>query len=101
MQELKSGEKRKVISTGEIGYVSRIENEVVQVLSDYPQQHKTVYYYHLADVAGEKLGEYVSLGRFSIEELDYTDHQKEEMWHEHEEHSRRANEDNHYHYYNR
>ncbi len=101
MNTLKKYDKRKVIATGEIGYVSRIEEEVVQVLSDYPQQHKTVYYYHLADAAGEALGEYISLGRFKIEELDYTDNQKEEMWHEHEEHSRQVQEQNHYHYYNR
>ena len=42
MNTLKKYDKRKVIATGEIGYVSRREEEVVQVLSDYPQQHKTV-----------------------------------------------------------
>ena len=101
MNTLKRGDKRAIKSTGEVGIITKVEEEVVQVLSDYPQQHKTVYYYHLADVAGEKLGVYVSLGRFKIEELDYTDAQKEDMWQEHEEHSQRANEDNHYHYYNR
>ena len=101
MNTLKKYDKIKLIATGEIGYVSRIEEEVVQVLSAYPQKYKTVYYYHLADFAGEKLGVYVSLGRFKIEELDYTDEQKDEMWQEHELHSRRANEDNHDHYYNR
>jgi len=98
---MKRGDKRKVIATGEVGIITKVDKEVVQVLSDYPQQHKTVYYYHLADAAGEALGEYVSLGRFNIEQLDYTDNQKEYMWHEHEEHSRRDNEENHYHYYNR
>ena len=101
MNTLKRGDKRAIKSTGEVGIITKVEEEVVQVLSDYPQQYKTVYYYHLADAAGEALGEYVSLGRFKIEQLDYTDAQKEDMWHEHEEHSQRANEDNHYHYYNR
>ncbi len=101
MQKLKRGDKRKVIATGEIGIITKVEEEVVQVLSDYPQQHKTVYYYHLADAAGEALGEYISLGRFKLEELDYTDEQKEDMWHENEEHSRQVQEWLHYHYYNR
>jgi hypothetical protein len=101
MQELKRGDIRAIKSTGEVGIITKVDKEIVQILSDYPQQHKTVCYYHLADAAGEALGEYVSLGRFKLSELDYTDEQKEEMWHEHEEHSRRANEDNHYHYYNR
>ncbi len=101
MQKLKRGDKRKVRATGEIGRITKVDKEVVQVLSDYPQQYKTVYYYHLADAAGESLGEYVSLGRFKFEELDYTDNQKEEMWYEHIEHSRQVQEENHYHYYNR
>ena len=92
MQELKGLEKRKVIATGVVGIIVRVSQSI---------EDETIYYYHLADAAADKLDVYISLGRFSIEELDYTDEQKEEMWQEHEEHSQRANEDNHYHYYNR
>ncbi len=89
MQELIKGDIRAIKSTGDVGIITKVEKE------------KTVYYYHLAHAAGEALGEHIFLGRFKLEELDYTDEQKEEMWHEHEENSQRANEDNHYHYYNR
>jgi len=92
MNTLKSGEKRKVIATGVVGLIIRVSQSI---------EDKTIYYYHLADAAADELDVYISLGRFSVEELDYTDEQKEEMWQEHIEHSQRANEDNHYHYYNR
>lgn len=82
-------EKKKVRATGVVGLVllKTKENEVD--------------YYHLIDAEADKLDVYIPLGIFKIEELDYTDEQKEEMWQEHEEHSQRANDDNHYHYYNR
>ena len=82
-------EKKKVRATGVVGLVllKTKENEVD--------------YYHLIDAEADKLDVYIPLGIFKIEELDYTDEQKEEMWHEHEEHSRQVQEQNHYHYYNR
>lgn len=101
MQELKRGDIRIVCATGKLGQVTKVESETVQIISDWPQQFETVYYYTLADLEGEKLGCYESLGRFKIEDLDYTDNQKEDMWHESEEHGRQVNEDNHEHYYNR
>ena len=82
-------EKKKVRATGVVGLVLLKTKE------------GEVNYYHLIDAEADKLDVYISLGIFKIEELDYTDEQKEEMWQEHEEHSRIANEDNHYHYYNR
>ena len=82
-------EKKKVIATGVVGIILLKTKEGI---TDY---------YHLIDAEADKLDVYIPLGIFKIEELDYTDEQKEEMWHEHEEHSRRATEDNHYHYYNR
>ncbi len=101
MSELKIGDIRKVRATGKSGQVTKVEKETIQVLSNLPQQFETVYYYTLADIEGEKLGVYENLGRFKIEALDYTDEQKEQMWHENEEHSRQVNEENYYHYYNR
>jgi len=82
-------EKKKVRATGVVGLVLLKTKE------------GEVNYYHLIDAEADKLDVYMPLGIFKIEELDYTDEQKEEMWQEHEEHSRIANEDNHYHYYNR
>jgi len=89
MQELKGLEKRKVIATGVVGIIIRVSKD------------KNINYYHLVDAEADKLDVYISLGRFKIEDLDYTDEQKEEMWHENEEHGRQVNEDNHEHYYNR
>ena len=82
-------EKKKVRATGVVGLVLLKTKE------------GEVNYYHLIDAEADKLDVYMPLGIFKIEELDYTDEQKEEMWQEHEEHSRIANEENHYHYYNR
>ena len=82
MQELKRGDIRKVRATGKRGQVIKVESE-------------TVYFYTLADIEG------LPLGRFKIEDLDYTNKQKCELWHENEEHGRQVNEDNHEHYYNR
>ena len=82
-------EKKKVRATGVVGLVLLKTKE------------GEVNYYHLIDADADKLDVYMPLGIFKIEELDYTDEQKESMWNEHEEHSQRANEDNHYHYYNR
>lgn len=92
MQELKRGDKRKVRATGEVGIIIRVSQSI---------EDENIKYYHLADAEADKLDVYISLGKFSIEELDYTDNQKEEMWHENEEHSRQVQEQNHYHYYNR
>lgn len=89
MQELKSLEKRKVIATGVVGIIIRVSKE------------GNINYYHLADAEADKLDVYIYLGRFKLEELDYTDDQKRAMWHENEEHSRQVQEENHYHYYNR
>ena len=82
-------EKKKVRATGVVGIILLKTKE------------ENVTYYHLVDAEADKLDVYIPLGRFKLEELDYTDEQKEEMWHEHEEHSRQVQEQNHYHYYNR
>ena len=100
MSELKIGDIRIVRATGKLGQVTKVEKETIQILSNFPQKFETVYYYTLADLEGEKLGVYTNLGRFKIEDLDYTDEQKEMLWHENEEHSCQVNEDNHAHYYN-
>ena len=92
MLELKSGDKRKVIATGVVGLIVRVSQSI---------EDETIYYYHLADAAADELDVYISLGRFKFEELDYTDKQKDDMWHENELHSRQVQEQNHYHYYNR
>jgi hypothetical protein len=92
MTTLKSGEKRKVIATGTVGLIVRVSQSI---------EEQNINYYHLADAEADKLDVYISLGRFKIEELDYTDNQKEDMWHESEEHGRQVNEENYYHYYNR
>ena len=88
MQELNL-EKKKVIATGVVGIIIR------------ESKKENVTYYHLVDSEADKLDVYISLGKFKIEDLDYTDEQKEQMWHENEEHGRQVNEDNHEHYYNR
>ena len=82
-------EKKKVRATGVVGLVLLKTKE------------GEVNYYHLIDAEADKLDVYMPLGIFKIEELDYTDEQKESMWNEHEEHSRQVQEQNHYHYYNR
>jgi hypothetical protein len=89
MQELKKLEKRKVRATGTVGIIIRESKD------------KNITYYHLVDAEADKLDVYIYLGKFKIEDLDYTDDQKRAMWHENEEHGRQVNEENYYHYYNR